>query len=178
METKYNNAPNLTFSNCYFFFSSFKGSLSKRRGPWGGPCCYQRLGPSVPTLFVHFLQTAVILSEVNKGKALLYLVSVYSCNSSLYYNSTRSCIICNFPWCPRRDIMRLYLLVRLRNPVFLSYTANRAFSNTGMIRTTPITPRTQYIACEEVRKLSTSLSLFREDWYQWPHELLVNKPTQ
>ena len=42
----------------------------------------------------------------------------------------------------------------------------------GMARTVPITPLTQYIAHDEEPKWSSSLSLFRKDWYQWPHELL------
>ena len=42
--------------------------------------------------------------------------------------------------------MRLCLLTRLRNPVFLSYSPNRAVSNMGMVRTNPITPRTKYIS--------------------------------
>ena len=70
-----------------------------------------------------------------------------------------------------RDVVSLYLLVRLRNSVFLSYSPNIAVSFMSMARTA-LTPLTQYIAYDEDRKWSTSLSLFRKDWYQWPHELL------
>ena len=47
-------------------------------------------------------------------------------------------------WCLMRDIMRLYLLVRLWKPVFLLYSPNRAVSN--MVRTNPITPPTKYVS--------------------------------
>ena len=62
--------------------------LANRRGLWGGPCHYQGLGPSFPTLFIYFLYMAVILSEVNEGKALLHFISIYSYNSS--YTTTLS----------------------------------------------------------------------------------------
>ena len=42
----------------------------------------------------------------------------------------------------------------------------------GIARTVPITPLTQYIAHDEVRRWSSSLGLFRKDRYQWPHEMV------
>ena len=59
-----------------------------------------------------------------------------------------------------RDVVSLYLLVGLRNSVFLSYSPNRAVSFMSMARTA-LAPLTQYIAYDEDRKWSTSLSLFR-----------------
>ena len=61
-----------------------------------------------------------------------------------------------------RDVVSLYLLVRLRNSVFLSYSPNRAVSFMSMARTVPITPLTQYIAYDEDRKWSTSLRLVQK----------------
>lgn len=44
---------------------------------WDGLCCCQGLGPVSHSLFV-FFKYAVILSEVNQGKAMLwYFISIY-----------------------------------------------------------------------------------------------------
>ena len=56
-----------------------------------------------------------------------------------------------------RDVVSLYLLVGLRNSVFLSYSPNRAVSFMSMARTA-LAPLIQYIAYDEDRKWSTSLA--------------------